>query len=90
MIRNLSMLSSLAVAIVEAKYPKEFCDSRYARTVFETIELVGDELVKKNCAIFVDPFINELVDIKDVTYGEADRMWFAVSPEGVQRIPNNM
>lgn len=47
MIEALSTLSGLAIAIVEAKYPKEFYDRRYSQTIFEMIELVGDELVEK-------------------------------------------
>ncbi len=86
MLSSLSTLISLAVAMVEVKYPKEFYDPGYYKTVYGTIELVGKELAKKNCAIFVDPFINSLVDIKDVSYGEKNRMWFDAAPEGTQRI----
>lgn len=77
MIRSLSMLSSLAVAVVEAKYPKEFYDPWYANTVFHVIDLVGDELAKKNAALFVEPFISQLVDVKDISYG--DKVEFTVS-----------
>ncbi len=70
MIRSMSMLSSLAVAIVQAKYPKEFYDPWYAKTIFETIDLVGDELAKKNCDLFVNPFIDQLVDVKNLAYGD--------------------
>ena len=79
MLESLSMLSGLAVGIVEAKYPKEFNDRRYTPIVFEVVELVGDELAKKNAALFVEPFVNQLVDVKDFAYG--DKATFTVPSE---------
>ena len=90
MVEALSMLSGLAVGIVEAKYPKEFNDRRCAPIVFEVVELVGEELAAKNIAIFVDPFLNQLVDVKDLAYGDKDRTWFTITSEGIQRIPDDM
>lgn len=81
MIRSLSMLSSLAVAIVEAKYPEEFYDPWYANTVFDVINLVGDELAKKNSAVFVEPFISQLVDVKNIAYG--DKADFKISFDNI-------
>lgn len=79
MVRSMSMLSGLACAIVEAKFPEEFYDPCFAKTVFDVIELVGDELAKKNFDIFVSPFINQLVDVKDVAYG--DKVNFIICDE---------
>lgn len=77
MIRSLLVLNSFAVDIVIAKYPREFADPGYSGTVFELVELVKDELVSRNGEIFIDLFINKLVDIKDVAYG--DKVDFIVS-----------
>lgn len=79
MVRSMSMLSGLACTIVEAKYPEEFYDPCYAKTVFDVIELVGDELAKNNREIFVSPFINQLVDVKDFAYG--DKVNFIICDE---------
>lgn len=79
MVRSMSMLSGLACAIVEAKYPEEFYDPCFAKTVFDVIELVVDELAKKNCEIFVSPFINQYVDVKDCAYG--DKVNFIICDE---------
>lgn len=70
MIEALLTLSGLAIAIVEAKYPKEFYDRRYSQIIFEMIELVGDELVKKNYGIIIEPTINNFVNVKDLEFGD--------------------
>ena len=64
------MASAFAVEIVEAKYPQEFIDPRCSKDVFEIIELVCYDLVSRNGAIFITPFIDKLVDVKDVAYGD--------------------
>ena len=70
MIEALSTLSALAIAIVEAKYPKEFYDRRYSQIIFEMIELVGDELAEKHCGIIIEPTISKLVEVKDFPFGD--------------------
>lgn len=72
-------ISSIAVKIVEAKYPKEFYDKSRSMTVFETIELVAKELARKNGTLFVAPVLDQLVDIHDLDFG--DKVCFEVSAE---------
>jgi hypothetical protein len=63
---SINSLAGLATNIVKLKFPSEFNNRRYSRTIFELIELVGDELAKKNINLFVKPMLDQLVDIKDV------------------------
>jgi hypothetical protein len=63
---SMDSLAGLATYIVEIKFPSEFNDRRYSRTIFELIELVGDELAKKNIDLFVKPMLEQLADIKDI------------------------
>lgn len=63
---SMDSLAGLAINIVELKFPSEFNDRRCSRTIFELIELVGDELAKKNIDLFVKPMLDQLVDIKDI------------------------
>ena len=71
MIEALSTLSTFAIAIVEAKYPKEFYDRRYSQIIFEMIGLVCDEFVEKNYTMFIKPAINKLVEVKDFPLGDS-------------------
>lgn len=63
---SMNSLAGFATNIVELKFPSEFNDRRYAHTIFELIELVGDELAKKNMDLFVNPMLNQLANIKDI------------------------
>ena len=63
---SMDSLAGLAIIIVKLKFPSEFNDRRCSRTIFELIELVGDELAKKNIDLFVKPILDQLVDMKDI------------------------
>ena len=63
---SMDSLARLAINIVELKFPSEFNDRRYSRPIFELIELVGDELAKKNIDLFIKPILDQLVDMKDI------------------------
>ena len=63
--KPIGSLAGLATYIVELKFPSEFNDRRYSRTIFELIELVGDELAKKNINLFVYPILDTLEYLKD-------------------------
>ena len=69
-IKSISSLAGMSVAIVAFMYPKEFNDPWYAREIFELVELVGDDLIKRNASLFVDQYINELANVKDIAFGD--------------------
>lgn len=62
---SINNLAALATNIVKLKFPSEFNDRKYSRIIFELVELVGDELAKKNIDLFVKPMLDRLVDFKD-------------------------
>ena len=67
---SIGSLAGIATYIVKLKFPSEFNDRRYSRDIFELIELVSDELAKKNIDLFVKPMLDQLVDIKDLKVGD--------------------
>ena len=69
-IKSIELLSRMAIEVVALMYPKEFKDPYYAREVFEVIELVANDLTKRNTNLFVDQYINELASVKDISIGD--------------------
>ena len=64
---TINNLAELAISIVELRFPKEFYNRNNSRLIFELIELVGDELANKNMVLFINPMIDNLVNIKDLS-----------------------
>ncbi len=69
-VESMSLLTSMAIEVVALIYPKEFKDPHYKREIFDVIELVADDLTKRNVSLFVDPYINKLACIKDICIGD--------------------
>ena len=68
---SINALATVAIDLVAYKFPDEFNNpQKYGHDIFELIEMVADELASKNVDIFVKPFLDLLVDVKDVEWGE--------------------
>lgn len=66
----LSEIGAMSVAFVRAKYPEEFVDPAYKHTIFELVELVGDDLSKRNFDVISKPYFDTLASVKDIAIGD--------------------
>ena len=78
MLDIINMIGASAIAMVRMKYPKEFSQRMYRREVFDLVEMVAEELSKKNMDIFTKPYLDQLVDIKDLKDGSFEREYVCI------------
>ena len=71
--KSLAAISEMSIDFVKAKYPNEFINKKYSSSIFEIIELIGDELAQKNGFLFIEPFINQLVDVNEIDFIKEDK-----------------
>ena len=65
-IESIQIIAGMSIIFVKTKFPEEYKDPRYSDTIFSLVDMVGDELVKKNSELFIEPVINNLVSIKEI------------------------
>lgn len=62
---------TLAIYFTLTKFPEEVKDfNRNKFSIFEIADMVANELANKHSDLFVKPYLEQLVDVKDFNIGD--------------------